>query len=85
MVGKETAADRLMQNLDYRLYPNTERLTRAQVAVVMHALADHTAIQAAMTYDPPRDDTYPWPVATSIGRWFHAVADELEYGGSQHE
>ena len=46
-----------------------------QVALVCRALADHTLIQEAMKFAP---DDGPWPVATSIGRFFHAMADEFE-------
>lgn len=76
VVGKP-AADRLMRRLDYRLSPaNTPRLTREQVAVVLHALADHTALMAALNYR--RDDTSPWPESVSLGRWFHDTANDLE-------
>lgn len=84
MVVGERAADRLMRSLDYRLSPpGTERLTAAQVAVVLHALADHTALEAARVYSrdyPPgsgRPDT-SWPTSTSIGRWLHDTASQLE-------
>ena len=77
-----------MRSLDYRLSPpGTPRLTPVQVAVVLHALADHTALEEARVYDrretryapdqPSRDDPY-WPTTTSIGRWLHSTADALE-------
>lgn len=78
MVGDEPAADRLLRSLDYRLHPNAHRLTRTEVAVVLHALADHTAIMAALKHRP--DLSSPWPEATSVGRWLHDVADHLEDG-----
>jgi hypothetical protein len=79
----EPAADRLMRSLDYRLSPpGTERLTAVQVAVVLHALADHTALEAARTYSRTdlhdRDRESPWPTSTSIGRWLHDTANQLE-------
>lgn len=75
-VAGEPAADRLMRSLDYRLSPpGTPRLTREQVAVVMHALADHTAIMAALAYS--RGEDSPWPESLSVGRWLHAVGDQL--------
>lgn len=76
-VTGEPAAERLMRSLDYRLSPvGIQLLTREQVAVVLHALADHTAIQAALVWRV--DETSPWPMATSLGRWFHDTADHLE-------
>lgn len=50
--------------------------TATQVAMVLHALADHTAIMEALKHRP--DNTSPWPEATSIGRWFHDLGDEME-------
>lgn len=76
MVAGEPAADRLMRSLDYRLSPGVEPLTREQVAVVLHALADHTALVAALAHR--RDESSPWPDVLSIGRWLHDVADRLE-------
>lgn len=73
-VAGEPAAARLMRSLDYRL-SGAEALSEVQVAIVLHALADHTAIQAALAHRP--DPTSPWPHATSMGRWFHDVADQL--------
>ncbi len=43
--------------------------------MVLHALADHTAIQAALRH---RFEPGYWPEATSMGRWYHDVADVLE-------
>jgi hypothetical protein len=71
----ERAADRLMRSLDYRMPAGVEPLTPEQVAVVLHALADHTALEAARVYLP---DSSPWPTSTSIGRWLHDTADQLE-------
>lgn len=75
-IAGESAADRLMRSLDYRLHPTARRLTREEVAVVMHALADHTAIEAALRFRPEPES--PWPYALSVGRWFHAVGDQLD-------
>lgn len=82
-VAGEPAADRLMRSLDYRLSRSgTPRLTPEQVAVVLHALADHTALEAARVYSRSdlwdRDRESPWPTSTSIGRWLHDTADALE-------
>jgi len=76
VVAGEFAADRLMRSLDYRLSPGARELTRTEVGVVLHALADHTALMAALAYDP--DVTSSWPEAHSLGRWMHAVGDHLE-------
>ena len=75
-VGGESAADRLMRSLDYRLHPQARPLTRDEVAVVLHALADHTAITAALDWRV--DPGSPWPQALSVGRWMHDVGDQLE-------
>lgn len=75
VVAGQSAADRLMGQLDYRLHPDAEELTRDQVAVVLHALADHTAIMEALRHRPDPDS--PWPQATSVGRWLHDVGDQL--------
>ncbi len=74
-----------MRSLDYRLNPEVAPLTREQVAVVLHALADHTALEAARVHDrlerghlgsgPAR--VALWPTSTSIGRWLHDTADQL--------
>ncbi len=47
-----------------------------QVAVVVRALADHTMIMDALQHRP--DPKSPWPQATSLGRWFHDVADQAD-------
>lgn len=76
-VSDQEAADRLMRQIGYEKRRIKEPVpTRGQVAMVMHALADHTAIMAALNHRP--DPTSPWPEATSIGRWFHDVGNDLE-------
>lgn len=86
MVGNESAADRLLRSLDNRR-DGTPKPTPAQVAMVMRALADHTAIMQMVRYDrmgkeqqgeKSNEETKWWPTETSIGRWFHGVADQLE-------
>lgn len=74
IVAGEPASERLMRRLDNRLI-DTPLPSREQVALVLHALADHTAIMAMLEHRP--DPTSPWPQATSVGRWFHDVGDEL--------
>lgn len=48
--------------------------------MVLHTLADHTALEAARVYDRARGDVEDtlWPTSLSIGRWLHAVANDLE-------
>lgn len=77
-VAGEPAARRLMRNLDYRLSPSTQPLDEDQVAVVLRALADHTALVEALAFEVPEDGVLPWPEAHSVGRWLHAVADQLD-------
>lgn len=80
-VAGQDAGERLMQSLQHRvgqIVPNgTDMPTEKQVAAVLHALADHTSIMEALKHRP--DPTSPWLEATSVGRWFHDVADSLEY------
>ena len=51
-------------------------VNKKQVSLVLHALADHTAIMGMLKYRP--DPTSPWPEATSVGRWLKDVAYALE-------
>lgn len=51
-------------------------LTARQVAAVLHGLADHTALVVALDYRRPEDDH--WPEATSLGRWLHDTAAQLD-------
>ena len=81
-VADDDAVSRLMRQIDYRCANMSgpgpiDPPTRLQVAAVLHALADHTAILEMLKHRP--DPRSPWPEATSIGRWFHDVGDELEY------
>jgi hypothetical protein len=77
MVAGQFAADRVMRSLDYRLAPDARRLTRQEVAVVLHALADHTMLEAAREWRRD-DDGAPWPTSRSVGRFLHDTADQLE-------
>ena len=76
-VAGEPAHLRLMRSIDTRRF-NEGCPTPNQVAMVLHALADHTAILEMLKHRP--DETTPLqpPEATSVGRWFHDVADDLE-------
>ncbi len=83
----ENAADRIMKALDNRLMNGHPKPDRKQVAMVLHALADHTAIMEMVQFDRmskwhPGQEEELWPTETSIGRWFHGVGDDLgdDYG-----
>lgn len=77
-VAGQNATDRLMQQIGYetRRLDNQTPPTAYQVSMVLHALADHTAIMSALQHRPDPDS--PWPEANSIGRWLHDVGSELE-------
>lgn len=76
-VSDELAAMRLMRQVSYEQRRIDEPVpTPRQVAMVLHALADHTAIMSALKHRP--DPTSSWPEANSIGRWFHDVGNDLE-------
>lgn len=80
--GEESAANRVMKQLDNRLLDGEPKPTRKQVAMVLGALADHTAIMHMVQFDRMSkwnkgQEEELWPTETSIGRWFHAVADDL--------
>lgn len=75
-VAGEPAGKRLMKALDNRRFDGAAKPNANQVAMVLHALADHTAIMEALKYRP--DLTSPWPEATSIGRWMHDTGDQIE-------
>jgi hypothetical protein len=80
----ENAGDRIMKQLDNRL-TGEPKPTRKQVGMVLHAMADHTAIMEMTQFDRKDHigsnagkETQFWPTETSIGRWFHGVGDDLE-------
>lgn len=77
IVAGKPAHERLMQQIQHerRRFVETDPPSASQVAMVLHALADHTAIMTALQY---RREDGPWPEATSIGRWLHDVGDDLE-------
>jgi hypothetical protein len=72
----EPAGERLMRTQDVQRAVRETGLTAKQVAAVLHGLADHTALMAASEYSQPEDGF--WPVQTSIGRWLHDTAFQLE-------
>lgn len=76
-VAGQPAKDRLMEAVvrEHNFYGG-ECPSPHQVAIVLHALADHSAIMEMLQYNV--DFKSPWPQATSIGRWFHALGHEME-------
>lgn len=84
MIAGEAASERLMRMVQIRAREQgvVDLPTKKQVALVASALADHTAIMHMVQFDRMsrwhRDqEEQLWPTETSIGRWFHAVADDL--------
>lgn len=76
-LGGMDPAERLQRQIasERRLFPDEQAPTLAQVAMVLHALADHTLLMRALTFDP---DDGPWPQATSVGRFLHAYGDRFD-------
>lgn len=54
----------------------------AQISLVMRSLADHTLIQQGLNFHV--DEKSPWTRATSLGRFFHHLADEFEKPQPDH-
>ncbi len=77
-IGGVDAVHRLERAVkaEARMWPDQEPPNRAQIAMVLHALADHTAIQHAQTFS--LDEDSPWPASTSIGRFLHAYGDRFD-------
>ncbi len=82
-VAGRPAIDRLMGQVaqEARTIPGPAPTLR-QVAMVLHALADHTALLAALEHD--RSGTH-WPDATSVGRWLHAVGDQAQFAAADSD
>lgn len=85
MIGMDPAKDRLMQQVQRQNWrrPDVPAPTPHQVAMVLHALADHTALEQARVWDRTENDgsgneTTFCPTSTSIGRWLHAFGDLLD-------
>lgn len=77
-VHVQSAADRIMASMDYRLTRGVPALTRAQVAVVLRALADHTLLEAAREWRYESTERF-CPRSLSIGRFLQDTADDLEH------
>lgn len=83
-IAGQPAHERLMESvsrqakfyLNQPMHKGETPPSAIQVAIVLHALADHTAIMQMLAYRP--DSTSPWPQATSAGRWLHDVGNDLE-------
>lgn len=52
----------------------------AQVAMVLHGLAQHAPLEQAREWDRLRHgrEDHLWPTTLSIGRWLHALGDRIE-------
>ncbi len=77
-IGGMLADDRLMGSVQ-RYTKAGPPPSREQVAAVLHALADYTALISAVNYDPDPSDA--WPAAVSVGRWLHRYGDYMEGRG----
>lgn len=84
MTGPEVAGQLASERLMGQVLRNFKQdsglpMIDAVVVATLHSLADHTALLAAMRYSPDNPDG-PGEAgqATSMGRWLHAVADQVE-------
>ena len=71
-VAGERAADRLLRSLGYRL-AGVDPPSQKQIVAVLRALADHTALTAAIAYHHEP--------AIAVGRWLHDTADQMQRDG----
>lgn len=87
LVGKEHAADRLMQSQKLRCgspyLMGAEPPSPAQVAAVLHALADHTLIENMLHSSPDlgADRAHlgeQWATTTGVGRYLQRMGDWCE-------
>ncbi len=73
-IGGQDPVERLILaviNSSWKGSPPQGPPTPQQIAYVLHALADHTSLIQAVTFDAGDP-------ATSIGRWLHAYGDTIE-------
>lgn len=77
-IGGVDAVARLQRQIcaEARMFPDDGPPSAAQVAMVLHALADHASLQLALQFARP-DDGH-WPEATSVGRFLHAYGDRFD-------
>ena len=73
LIGGIEAQERLMGQINRRSAHSNEP-TVEQVQIVLHALADHTALQEAVNHRPDGANG----AAGSVGRWLHDLADYLQ-------
>lgn len=76
-IGMDEASARVMAQVRSNARPGTPVPTPDQVAAVLHALADHTALVQAVSWRPEPDEG----AALSVGRWLHDLGDLLEGRG----
>lgn len=75
-IGAVDARTRLVRAVHHEARTYSEGPpTQRQIAMVLHALADHTSIMVALDFDPPEDGH--WPQATSVGRFLHHYGDYI--------
>jgi hypothetical protein len=75
-IGGVDARTRLVQAVHHEARTYVEGPpTQAQIAMVLHALADHTSLLVALNFDPPVDGF--WPEASSVGRFLHHYGDYI--------
>lgn len=86
VIAGESGGDRLMAMIRMRArerrVPPDDLPTPEQVALVTRALADHTTLMAALAYHRGGPGE-PWPESLSLGRFFHALSDQIEVEARQ--
>ncbi len=81
-IGGDDPADRLIAAVRREAWRGGQPPSPDQIAMVLHALADHTSLMQALDWS--REPGGDWPAATSVGRWLHAYGDYIESGGRNY-
>jgi len=86
-IGGLDPQERLMAQVERQAWRTEEPLpTPGQVSMVLFALADHTSLEQARTWDrrqpghrigEPAPEDHLWPTSLSVGRWLQAYGDLL--------
>jgi len=81
-IGQDDARERLLRAVEQEwrgmTYAEGPSPTPLQVAAVLHALADYTALQQAVEYRPGRQGG-EHDVPLSVGRWLHDLGDYVHH------